>query len=71
MPILFAAFIAQQKSERNACREALKQIGRHERSRQGYRDFVERLWSKTDEMGFALLWHDLLDSETASEIAIM
>ncbi|MCO5613658.1 hypothetical protein L7F22_067936 [Adiantum nelumboides] len=71
MPILFAAFIAQQKSERSVCREALKQIGRHERSRQGYREFVEKLWRKTDELGFAILWHDVLDSESASEIAIM
>lgn len=71
MPILFAAFIAQQKSERAVCREALRQIGRRERSRQGYREFVEKLWRRTDEMGFALLWHDVLDSESVSEIAIM
>lgn len=72
LPLLFAAFVAHQPDERQICRDALRLIGQHEVSRAGYRAFIERLWRKTDEAGFAMLWHDLVDDNSEeSSIAIM
>lgn len=71
LPLLLAAFVAVTEEDRRTCWEALHRIGQRERCRQGYRDFVYRLWRKQDRQGFAMLWTDFQLLYDTPQIVLM
>ena len=60
MPLLFAAFVAVSREDQQECMDALQLLGQREAGRASYRRFVEGLWRRSNETGFAVLWQDML-----------